>query len=304
MKIKLSDIKGLDRRVRKQMSPEKLEELSDSIKDMGVIVPIKVRPNGDGYTLVYGHRRVAAAKMAGLTEIEAILEDVPEDVLLTQSLVENVIREDMAAIDIAKALQQIIDDTGCTKVVLGNRLGWSGANIGEYLDMLDPEIKAVAELKPALVSPRHISQAKAGTGGNLKLAARVLEKVATENGGLSTRQTRQVADAVKRASEFSGERGVKSVLSKSYAEIVRELPEPPHKVMPRVTVKPPAETLFQWIRDERVIYAEQALKDISALVSEIARSNQDRGGGKHAIKGLQRLATNVLNQMDDILEKM
>jgi len=301
MKIPLSKVKGLDRRVRQQMSPEKLEELADSIKDMGVIVPVKVRKNGDGYTLVYGHRRVAAAKMAGLTEIEAIVEDVAENVLLTQSLAENVIREDMAAIDIAKALQQIIDDTGCTQEALGKKLGWGRTTVGSYLEILSPEIKRAVEGQRADFPIRMVQKVRTATKSD-KLAGRVIEYAGQK--GITSDQAAQVADAVKRASEFSGERGVKQVLAKSYADIVRELPPPPHKVMPRVTVKPPAETLFQWIRDERVVYAEQALKDISALVSEIARSDQDRGGGKHAIMGLQRLTSNVLQQMDDVIKKM
>lgn len=197
MKIKLSKIKGLDRRVRQQMSPEKLEELSDSIKELGQIVPIKVRKNGEGYTLVYGHRRVIAAKAAGLKEIEAIVEDVPDDKLLTQSLAENIIREDMAAIDIAKALQSIIDETGCTQEALGKRLGWVQQTISEYVGMLDPGLGLTTKHQPAGTSLKAVQQAKAGTGGDIKLAARVLEKAAAE--GLSTRQTRQVAEAVTAA---------------------------------------------------------------------------------------------------------
>jgi ParB/RepB/Spo0J family partition protein len=178
------------------MSPEKLEELSDSIKEIGQIVPIKVRKNGEGYTLVYGHRRVMAAKAAGLKEIEAIVEDVPDDKLLTQSLAENVIREDMAAIDIAKALRLILDETGATQEALGRRLGWGESAIRGYLSMLDPDL-GLAKSPARAVSVSAVEEAKAGTGGDLKLAAQVLKKAADEE--LSTRQTRKVAEAVAAA---------------------------------------------------------------------------------------------------------
>src|SRR3990167_2637025 len=170
MKIALSTIKAMDRRVRKQMSPEKLDELTDSIKELGQIVPIKVRKNGNGYVLIYGHRRVQAAKAAGMKQIEAIVENVPDDALLTQSLAENVIREDMAAIDIAKALRLILDETATTNVALEAKLGWANGRVRQYLDMLDPELGIRTDSNSGV---QHVVQAKDGTGGDLKLAAQV-----------------------------------------------------------------------------------------------------------------------------------
>ena len=217
MRVALAEIKGMARRVRKSQSPEKLEELADSLKEFGgVIVPIKVRKNGPAYPLVNGHRRVAPDKMAGLKEIEAIVEDVSEDKLLTQALVENVVREDMAAIDIAKALQTIIDETGCTQVALGKKLGWTDGNIRAYLEMLNPELNLRADSN-RLLGPKDVVQAKAGTGGDLKLAGRVLEKAAKDD--LSTRETRRVAEVVRTANELGGEKLVKRVLAQPYEDI-------------------------------------------------------------------------------------
>jgi len=176
MRVQLSEIKASTPRVRQSQSPEKLDELAQSIREEGVIVPVKVRKNGDSYTLVYGHRRVAAAKMAGLTEIEAIVEDVPEKKLLTQALIENVVREDMPAIEIAKALQGILNDTGCTQEELAKKMGWASHKVvSNHLAMLAPELGLERSTKGFLgtISERHVREAKIGTD-NLKDAAKVL----------------------------------------------------------------------------------------------------------------------------------
>ena len=108
MKIKLSEIQPATPRVRKELNLDALDELAESIKETGgVIVPVKLRKNGDGYTTVYGHRRIEAARIAGFKEIEAFIEDVDDSEVLTQALIENVVREDMKSVDIAKALKQV-----------------------------------------------------------------------------------------------------------------------------------------------------------------------------------------------------
>ena len=304
MRVLLSEIKGSTPRVRQSQSPEKLEELAESIREEGVIVPVKVRKNGSGYVLVYGHRRVAAAKMAGLKEIEAIVEDVPERKLLTQALIENVVREDMPAIEIAKALQQIITDTGCTQEALATKMGWSRhRTVGEYLDMLAPELGLGFSKKgPSMaIGTLHVKEAKAGTD-NLKDAGKVLNYAIEKE--LSARDTRQVAEVVRHASAFGGDKAVNHALAQSREQIFATAATlAPHK--PKAIVRAvQGVVLFQWNTDLRGIIFEQALKDGSALVSAIARSEQDRGGGKALLKRLRTLTANILKQIDDVLGGM
>ena len=306
MKVALSEIKGMERRVRKSQSPEKLEELADSLKEFGgVIVPVKLRKNGSGYTLVYGHRRVAAAKMAGLKEIEAIVEDVPEDKLLTQALVENVVREDMAAIDIAKALAQIIKETGCTQDALAKKLGWgTHRTVGHYLDMLDPELGLQGSSKWAArpIGVTDVEEAKTGTGGDLKLAAQVLaRKPVGDEEPLSSRQTRLVAEVVRKANEFGGEKAVKRVLSQTAAQILATAPvlTKPRKPEPKPYVS--GKIHFEWLKDPRLALAEDAIRTVSRVVSEMARTDQDKGGAKAALKILRSALSNALDQVDRVL---
>jgi ParB family chromosome partitioning protein len=304
MRIALKDIKGLDRRVRQQMSPEKLEELTDSIKDLGLIVPIKVRKNGDGYVLIYGHRRVQAAKAAGLTEIEAIVENVPDDALLTQSLAENVIREDMAAIDIAKALRLILDETGATQEALAKKMGWSShKSVGQYLDMLDPElgIQKTNGIRIPL-GKEHVVQSKAGTGGDIKLAGQVLKKAADEE--LSTRDTRKVAEVVRQANEFGGAAAVKRVLAQPAARIIDTAAYLPARPKAKAAALAPSKSLFQWIKDPQIMLAEDGIGAARTVVAMIANGDRDPSGGKVALRKLGKMVDQLSSEIDKALERL
>lgn len=301
MRVSLSEIKGSTPRVRQSQSPEKLEELAESIREEGVIVPVKLRKNGSGYTLVYGHRRVAAAKMAGLKEIEAIVEDVPEKKLLTQALVENVVKEEMIPLEIAKALQQILTDTGCTQEALAKTLTWSRETVVQYLQMLEPEIRKVLEHHPE-VPYRHVREARQGSGGDNKLAARVLQKAATDD--LTQRETRQYAEVVRKASEFGGEKAVKSVFAQPTKQVLAASDWLPPRKVPIVVRKAEGVRLFEWLKSPRVILAEEGMKIAKELVSEIAHSEEDRGGGKAVIRRIVALADEVAKVGRKALERM
>ena len=300
MRIALKDIKGLDRRVRQQMSPEKLEELTDSIKDLGLIVPIKVRKNGAGYVLIYGHRRVQAAKAAGLTEIEAIVENVPDDALLTQSLAENVIREDMAAIDIAKALRLILDETGCTQEELSKRMGWrDAASVAQYLHMLEPELRKSVT---GYTSVQHVVQSKAGTGGDTKLAAQVLKKAADEE--LSTRDTRKVAEVVRQANEFGGAKAVSRVLAQPAARIIDTAAYLPARPKSKPAPLAPNKSLFQWIKDPQIMLAEDGISAARTVVAMIAKGDRDPSGGQVALRKLGKMVDQLSAEIDKALERL
>ena len=311
MKIALSTIKGLDRRVRKQMSPEKLDELTDSIKELGQIVPIKVRKNGDGYVLIYGHRRVQAAKAAGMKQIEAIVENVPDDALLTQSLAENVIREDMAAIDIAKALRLILDETGATQTALGARLGWTERNVAAYLVMLDPEL-GLTKAKSISVGVMHVKEANAGTGGDLRLAAQVLKRAGDDE--LSARATRKVAEVVRRANDFGGARAVKSALSRTISQIEDEgedilsIRRQAQAERERKSARASRSNVaFAWIRQPVTGAAYAAVQDLSALARGIRSAKergdlQDRAAAKQILRQVAKGTRTVLAEYDKLIE--
>ena len=295
MKVALKKIKSATPRVRKELNLDKLDELSESIKETGgVIVPVKLRKNGEGYTAVYGHRRIEATRMAGLDEIEAFIADVDDSELLTQALIENVV----VPIDIAKAFQQIKLENEWTNEQVGTKFGRSEEWIAMHLRLLQDDARRVVEKAPSL-TPHHLKAAKAGTDEDTD-AIKVLEKAANE--GLSELQTRTVAEEYTRIKTGYGNKAAKKVLSTPYEKSGLEPFTPTRKPKPPTVTKPAGKILFQWVRDSRVLAAEDGLRAISACVADINRSEEDRGGGRMVLKNLLERTQNVLNQIEDVLD--
>jgi ParB family chromosome partitioning protein len=156
MKVKLRDIVPSARPVRLAKDTVKMEELTRSVKEQGMIAPIKVRPAGGRYEVVYGHRRVEAARRAGLEEIEALIEEMDDTRALVEALVENIQREDMKPLDTARALRMLMDETGWSQREVERRGIVSQARVSQLLALLEEpeEIQAVLD-NP--VSPSGIS---------------------------------------------------------------------------------------------------------------------------------------------------
>ncbi len=131
-----------------------LESLTASIRELGVLQPILVREDGDGYELIAGERRWRCATRAGLTTIPAIVREVDDLTSLAQAVVENIHRQDLDALEEAAAYRQLIDDFGLTHEELGVRLGKSRAAISNALRLLQ---------LPAAIQ-RHIVDGKLSAG--------------------------------------------------------------------------------------------------------------------------------------------
>ena len=136
LKISVARVKPNPFQPRKIMGENEITELSQSIKELGVLQPILVRQVGDAYELIAGERRLRAAQRAGLTEIPAM---VVETQPLTQqiiALVENIQRKNLSAIEEAVCLQDIISKTGWSQTELSRRTGRSQASIANKLRLL------------------------------------------------------------------------------------------------------------------------------------------------------------------------
>ena len=117
--IKLDDIRPNKNQPRKNFDPEALTELSDSIKQNGVLQPILLRKKGQKYEIVAGERRYQAAKMAGLTEIPAVVREISDEDVFKLALIENLQRSDLDPIEEARGFKTLIDETGMTQAELG-----------------------------------------------------------------------------------------------------------------------------------------------------------------------------------------
>ena len=121
---------------RNDFDEEKLQELSASIKTLGIIQPITLRKTGDKYQIISGERRYRASKMAGLDKIPSYITDVDDSTMLQMALVENIQREDLNAIEVALAYEHLLENSNTTQEKLAGRIGKSRADIANYLRLL------------------------------------------------------------------------------------------------------------------------------------------------------------------------
>jgi ParB family chromosome partitioning protein len=123
---------------RTRMDPDALQELADSIKAQGLVQPVVVRKLGGGeYELIAGERRWRASQLAGLHEIPAVVRDIPDQAAAAMSLIENIQREDLNALEEANALRRLIDDFGLTHQQTAEAVGRSRAAVTNLLRLLD-----------------------------------------------------------------------------------------------------------------------------------------------------------------------
>ena len=132
---------------RREFDEEALTELSNSIREIGIITPITLRQMSDGkYQIIAGERRWRAAKAAGLTAIPAYIRTVEDEGVMEMALVENIQREDLNAIEIALAYQHMADSIGMTQERISERVGKSRTSVTNFMRLL----KLPAQIQMAL----------------------------------------------------------------------------------------------------------------------------------------------------------
>ena len=122
---------------RTRMDPQALEELAASIRVQGLMQPLLVRPvERDSYELIAGERRWRAAQLAGLTEVPALVREVPDEAALALSLIENIQREDLNAMEEAAGVQRLVDEFGMTHEQAADAVGRSRSATTNLLRLL------------------------------------------------------------------------------------------------------------------------------------------------------------------------
>jgi ParB family chromosome partitioning protein len=133
---------------RKDLDLELLQELADSIQTQGIIQPIVVRPIGNNrYEIIAGERRWRAAQLANLHEVPAVIRDISDESAIAMSLIENIQREDLNAIEEAASLQRLIDEFGMTHQQVAETVGKSRTTVTNLLRLLnlDKNVKTMLE---------------------------------------------------------------------------------------------------------------------------------------------------------------
>jgi ParB family chromosome partitioning protein len=129
---------------RKDMNPEKLQELADSIKAQGVIQPIVVRKIAqDKFEIVAGERRWRASQLAGLQQVPVVIKDIDDRTAMAVALIENIQREDLNPLEEAEALRRLLDEFEMTHQQVADAVGKSRVTVTNLLRLLElhPEVK-------------------------------------------------------------------------------------------------------------------------------------------------------------------
>lgn len=136
VEIPISELMSNPYQPRKVFDEEALKELSESIKEHGVFQPIIVKKSVKGYNIIAGERRTKASELAGLKTVPAIVRDFSDEEMMQVALLENLQREDLSAIEEAKAYKSIIESLRLTQDELAKRLGKSRSHITNMLGLL------------------------------------------------------------------------------------------------------------------------------------------------------------------------
>lgn len=173
LQVPVGDISPNPFQPRREFDRERLQDLADSIKLYGVLQPVVVRLNGEGYQLVTGERRWRASQIAGLRELPAVIREYSDTEMTAVALVENLQRENLNPIEEAIAYRRLIDEFGFTQEEVSEKVGRSRpfiANTVRLLNLPTPVQEYVSrgtmspgQARPLLVLPTAALQIEAAT---------------------------------------------------------------------------------------------------------------------------------------------
>lgn len=186
--IDINLIKANEGQPRKNFDEEKIIQLSESIKEHGVIQPIILKKENKTYSIIAGERRWRAAKIAGIKEIPAIIMNLSDKEILEISLIENIQRQDLNPIEEAVAFKKLIDDFHLTQEQLSIRIGKSRTAITNCLRLLNLDSRVQEYLIDGVITEGHGKTLLALEDKDLqyKLAQSIIDE------GLSVRETEKL----------------------------------------------------------------------------------------------------------------
>jgi len=204
---------------RTRFREEALDELARSIQSSGIIQPLVVRPIGNRYQLIAGERRWRAAQRAGLNKVTAIVRQVPDELALEMTLVENIQREDLNAMEQARAFERLMDEFNATQEAVAERTGKDRATVANAIRLL--------KLEPTIQDWIEEGKLTAGHGRALLAVAdsqlRIRYAQRAARGGLTVRQIERLASRRARTARMLTENAVDPNIREALEELQRHL---------------------------------------------------------------------------------
>lgn len=155
VKVPLDRLKPNPDQPRKTFDPDTIRELATSIKENGVIQPLVVKKDGGDYMIIAGERRFRAAKVAGLSTVPVIVREMTEQKIREVSLIENLQREDLNAIEEAEAIAELMENYNVTQEELSGRIGKSRSAISNSIRLLNLPDEIKETLKDGTLTAGH-----------------------------------------------------------------------------------------------------------------------------------------------------
>ena len=215
--IAISQIEPNPNQPRREFDEEAMQELANSIREIGIIQPVTLRQVGEGrYQIIAGERRWRASQLAGLTTIPAYIRTVEDENVMEMALVENIQREDLNAIEIALAYQHLAETTGMTQARISERVGKSRAAVTNYLRLLKLPAQVQMALKDRDIDMGHARALLSLDSPSMQI--KLFKEVQKQ--GYSVRKVEELVQQLKNGEDVLGGKkhgaGAKSQLSQEY----------------------------------------------------------------------------------------
>lgn len=237
---------------RKDINPEKLQELADSIKAQGIIQPIVVRKIAlDKYEIVAGERRWRAAQLAGLEQVPVVIKDIDDRTAMAIALIENIQREDLNPLEEADALRRLLDEFAMTHQQIGDAVGKSRTTVTNLLRLMDlhPDVKRLLISKQLEMGH---ARALLSLGGATQVA--VANKIAKE--GLTVR---------------NAERLVKEALEEPKAKTLKTIDNDTLRLQDDLTARLGAKVVIEHKENGagKVVITYSSLEELDGIIEQI-----------------------------------
>ncbi len=191
--IELSKIAVNPNQPRREFDQTALQELADSIAEIGIIQPITLRKlSDDEYQIIVGERRFRASQMAGLTSIPAYIRTADDENVMEMALIENIQREDLNSVEIALAYQHLLEQYGLTQERLSERIGKKRTTIANYLRLLKLPAPVQMGLQNKQIDMGHARALV--TLGDPKLQVKIFEEILEQ--GYSVRKVEEIVKSL------------------------------------------------------------------------------------------------------------
>ncbi len=208
--IALSQIEPNPNQPRHEFDEAALQDLANSIREIGIIQPITLRQTASGrYQIIAGERRWRASQMAGLTAVPAYVRTVEDESVMEMALVENIQREDLNAIEIALAYEHLAETTGMTQEKIAERVGKSRTAVTNYMRLLKLPAQVQMALKNRDIDMGHARALLSvdSPGVQIKLFKEI------QRNGYSVRKVEEMAQMLKRGEDVQS--GKKKIAAKA-----------------------------------------------------------------------------------------